>query len=410
MSLSLYIHIPFCRHRCAYCDFNTYTSLGELKETYATAVCAELAQVAGGEKRPFHTLFFGGGTPSLMSPESIGQILRAVETHFDPVGTPEITMEANPGTVDGAYLAAVRAAGVNRISFGVQSAIPGELALLEREHDFATAVAAVGLARAVGLDNFSLDLIYGLPGQTLDSWRESLLATLSLDPPHLSLYCLTIEPGTPMERWLHTGRINAPDPDLAADQYALACDLLGQQGYTHYEISNWAKPGYECAHNLTYWRDGEYLGLGAGAHGHAGGVRYSVVKQPRVYIRRLQTGEASAAGFSDAASGEDANGKRIMDFGSRVPGYPLSTAVAHHHPISRAEAMSDAVITQLRLLQEGLDQAAFAARFNQTLEEAFPGVVAQLAGWGLVREGENGRLFLTEKGYFLSNQVFYRFM
>lgn len=384
MSLSLYIHIPFCRHRCAYCDFNTYTSLGELKETYATAVCAELAQVAGGEKRPFHTLFFGGGTPSLMSPESIGQILRAVEAHFDAVGTPEITMEANPGTVDGAYLAAVRAAGVNRISFGVQSAIPGELALLEREHDFATAVAAVGLARAVGLDNFSLDLIYGLPGQTLNSWRESLLATLALDPPHLSLYCLTIEPGTPMERWLHTGRINAPDPDLAADQYALACDLLGQQGYTHYEISNWAKPGYECAHNLTYWRDGEYLGLGAGAHGHAGGVRYAVVKQPRVYIRRLQVEEAL--------------------------GYPLSTAVAHHHPISRAEAMSDAVITQLRLLQEGLDQAAFAARFGQTLEEAFPGVVAQLAGWGLVREGENGRLFLTEKGYFLSNQVFYRFM
>jgi oxygen-independent coproporphyrinogen III oxidase len=393
MSLSLYIHIPFCRHRCAYCDFNTYTSLGELKEAYATAVCAELAQVAGGEKRPFHTLFFGGGTPSLMSPQSIGQILRAVEANFTPVGAPEITMEANPGTVDEAYLAAVRAAGVNRISFGVQSAIPGELALLEREHDFATAVAAVGMARAVGLDNFSLDLIYGLPGQTLASWRESLLATLALDPPHLSLYCLTIEPGTPMQRWLHTGRINAPDPDLAADQYALACDLLGQHGYSHYEISNWAKPGAECAHNLTYWRDGEYLGLGAGAHGHAGGVRYAVVKQPRVYIRRLQGGEALAT-----------------DIGLRGPGYPLSTAVADHHSISHAEAMSDAVITQLRLLQEGLDLAAFAARFGQTLAEAFPGVVDQLAGWGLVKEGENGRLFLTEKAYFLSNQVFYRFM
>jgi oxygen-independent coproporphyrinogen III oxidase len=384
MELSLYIHIPFCRHRCAYCDFNTYTSLGELKEAYAAAVCAELAQVAGGEKRPFHTIFFGGGTPSLMSPQSIGQILRAVEAHFTPVGVPEITMEANPGTVDGAYLAAVAAAGVNRISFGVQSAIPGELALLEREHDFATAVAAVNMARAAGLNNFSLDLIYGLPGQTLATWRESLLATLALDPPHLSLYCLTIEPGTPMQRWLQTGQINAPDPDLAADQYALACELLGQHGYTHYEISNWAKPGCECAHNLTYWRDGEYLGLGAGAHGHAGGTRYSVVKQPRVYIRRLQEGVAR--------------------------GYPLSTAVAHQHPISREEAMSDAVITQLRLLQEGLDLAAFAARFGQTLEEVFPGVLAQLAGWGLVREGENGRLFLTEKAYFLSNQVFYRFM
>ncbi|MBP6805710.1 MAG: coproporphyrinogen III oxidase family protein, partial [Chloroflexi bacterium] len=226
MSLSLYIHIPFCGHRCAYCDFNTYTSLGELKGAYADAVCAELAQVAGGEKRPYHTIFFGGGTPSLMPPETIRQILQAVNAHFSPVGVPEITMEANPGTVDGAYLAAVAAAGVNRLSFGVQSAVASELALLERTHDFATAVQAVAMARAAGLSNFNLDLIYGLPGQTLASWRQSLDAVLALEPPHLSLYCLTIEPGTPMQRWLLNGRIQPPDPDLAADQYALACDLL----------------------------------------------------------------------------------------------------------------------------------------------------------------------------------------
>ena len=383
MSLSLYIHIPFCGHRCAYCDFNTYTSLGELKGAYADAVCAELAQVAGGEKRPYHTIFFGGGTPSLMPPETIRQILQAVNAHFSPVGVPEITMEANPGTVDGAYLTAVAAAGVNRLSFGVQSAVASELALLERTHDFATAVQAVAMARAAGLSNFNLDLIYGLPGQTLASWRESLDAVLALEPPHLSLYCLTIEPGTPMQRWLLNGRIQPPDPDLAADQYDLACDLLAQHGYDHYEISNWAKPGGECAHNLAYWRDGDYLGLGAGAHGHAGGVRYQVVKQPRVYIRRLAMGE--------------------------VRGYPLSTAVSDHHAISQDEAMTDAVITQLRLLQEGLDLAAFAARFGRTLDEAFPGTVAQLAGWDMLREA-NGRLYLTPKAYFLSNQVFYRFM
>lgn len=383
MSLSLYIHIPFCGHRCAYCDFNTYTSLGELKGAYADAVCAELAQVAGDEKRPYHTIFFGGGTPSLMPPETIRQILQAVNAYFSPVGVPEITMEANPGTVDGAYLTAVAAAGVNRLSFGVQSAVASELALLERTHDFATAVQAVAMARAAGLSNFNLDLIYGLPGQTLASWRESLEAVLALEPPHLSLYCLTIEPGTPMQRWLLNGRIQSPDPDLAADQYDLACDLLAQHGYDHYEISNWAKPGGECAHNLTYWRDGDYLGLGAGAHGHAGGVRYQVVKQPRVYIRRLEMQEAR--------------------------GYPLSTAVSDHHPISQDEAMTDAVITQLRLLQEGLDLAAFAARFGRTLDEAFPGTAAQLAAWGMVREA-NGRLYLTPKAYFLSNQVFYRFM
>ncbi|MBE2221488.1 MAG: radical SAM family heme chaperone HemW [Anaerolineae bacterium] len=417
--LSLYIHIPFCRHRCSYCDFNTYTSLGDLKRAYADGVCAEIERVALRQaqqalrqaqqalrqaqqplrqaqrtlslskrpldlpKRPFHTIFFGGGTPSLMPPDTISQILQTVARCFEPVGTPEITMEANPGTVDEAYLAAVAAAGVNRISFGVQSAVAAELALLEREHDFAAVVAAVKMARQVGLRNFNLDLIYGLPGQTLASWQRSIEAVLALEPPHFSLYCLTIEPGTPMQRWLENGRFQPPDPDLAADQYQLARELLAQHGYEHYEISNWAQPGRECLHNLTYWRDGEYLGIGAGAHGHAGGTRYANVKQPRVYLRRLE-----------------------MD--DELP-YPLTTAVADHHAITREEAMSDAVITQLRLLQEGMDLAAFATRFGQTLDEAFPGAVSQLLAWEMVKV-ENGRLYLTEKAYFLSNQVFYRFM
>lgn len=386
--LSLYLHIPFCQHRCAYCDFNTYTSLSNLRSAYAQALSAEVQQVGAvaqaqaAQQRPSHTLFFGGGTPSLMEPADLGLILAATRAAFPWTADVEITMEVNPGTVDQAYLTAVRRLGVNRLSFGVQSALASELALLERTHDFATAVAAVQMARAVGLANFSLDLIYGVPGQTLSSWQASLRAVLALEPPHLSLYCLTIEPGTPMQRWLENGRISPPDPDLAADQYELARTLLAQHGYVHYEISNWAQPGYECRHNLTYWRDGEYLGLGAGAHGHAAGTRYAVVRQPRVYIRRLQAGEAGA--------------------------FPLSAAVAQHHAISRAEAMSDAVITQLRLLQEGLDLAAFAARFGQPLDEAYPGQVAQLTEWGLL-EQRNGRLFLTPKAYFLSNQVFYRF-
>ncbi len=385
--LSLYVHIPFCRHRCAYCDFNTYTSLGDLQSAYAAALSAEVRQVGElavalyGGKRPSHTLFFGGGTPSLMTPADLGQILAATQAAFPWLAGAEITMEANPGTVDRAYLTAVRDLGINRISFGVQSAIPTELALLEREHDFATAVAAVQMARDVGLCNFSLDLIYGVPGQTLASWEASLRAALALKPPHLSLYCLTIEPGTPMMGWLRNGRIASPDPDLAADQYELACDLLGACGMEHYEISNWAKPGYACAHNLTYWRNQEYLGLGAGAHGYAAHTRYWVVKQPRVYVRRLASG---------------------------VPqGFPLSAAVAQSHRVGRAEAMSDTIITQLRLLQEGLDVAAFAARFGQTVQEAYGETLTQLLEWGLLEMG-NGRLRLTQKGYFLSNQVFYR--
>ncbi|MCA9925403.1 MAG: radical SAM family heme chaperone HemW [Anaerolineales bacterium] len=381
--LSLYLHIPFCRHRCAYCDFNTYTSLGDLKEAYADGLIKEIEQVSGEEKRPSHTIFFGGGTPSLMSPAALDKILKAVRFHFELTATTEITMEANPGTVNPDYLAAVRQAGINRISFGVQSVIPSELALLERAHNFAAVVEAVEMSRQAGIENINLDLIYGVPGQTLATWEESLRTILTLDPTHLSLYCLTIEPGTPMNRWLQNGRIQPPDPDLAADQYELAGDILAAHELVHYEISNWSKPGRQCEHNLTYWRNGEYLGLGAGAHGHAGGFRYQVVKQPRVYLRRL-------------AEGTPAH-------------YPLSTAVSDYHAIDRQEAMADTMITQLRLLQEGLDLAAFQQQFGHSLDEAYNGTASQLIEWGLLFIEDN-RLKLTKNGRFVSNQVFYRFM
>lgn len=383
--LALYLHIPFCRHRCSYCDFNTYTSLDSLKATYTDALCREIeivGQLAGG-KRPCHTIFFGGGTPSLMPPAMLGQILQTIRRHFNLDDDAEITMEANPGTVDLAYFTAVHQLGTNRISLGVQTAVASELALLEREHNFTDAVAAVTAAREAGFTNFSLDLIYGVPGQTLASWEKSLRAVLALEPPHLSLYCLTIEPGTPLNRWLGNGRIQPPDPDLAADQYELACQILAEQGFAHYEISNWARSGQECRHNLVYWRNQEYLGLGAGAHGSANGWRYENVKQPRVYIRRM----------SGKAAGP----------------FPLSPAAAAHHTVDQAEAMSDTIITQLRLLQEGLDLAAFEARFGQSLDDAFDGTMSQLVNWGLLVVG-NGRVRLTQKGRFLSNQVFYRFM
>lgn len=386
--LSLYLHIPFCSHRCAYCDFNTYTTLGDLKETYAAALCREIEQAgqlaaAAGKQRPLHTVFFGGGTPSLMPPDALRAILQAVRRSFGLTPTAEITLEANPDTVDRPYLAALRDMGVNRLSFGVQSALPDELALLERSHDFATVERAVVWARAAGFDSFNLDLIYGLPHQTVASWRQSLDAVLALAPPHLSLYCLTIEPGTPMARWLRNGRIPPPDPDTAADQYEAAMARLADHGFVHYEISNWAQPGHECRHNLTYWRNQEYLGLGAGAHGHAGGYRYAVVKQPRAYIRRMHTGAPHR--------------------------YPLTAAVAESHSVARDEAMSDTVITQLRLLEEGLDLDGFAARFGQPLDTAYDGLVTQLTQWGLL-QANNGRLRLTENGRFVSNQVFYRFM
>ena len=255
---------------------------------------------------------------------------------------------------------------------------------LEREHDFETVVNAMRMARQAGINNLNMDLIYGVPGQTLQTWEESVRTLLELSPTHLSLYCLTIEPGTPMQRWLNNGRIQLPDPDLAADQYELACQILAEHGYDHYEISNWSLPGKPCEHNLTYWRNGEYLGLGAGAHGHANNIRYHIVKQPRVYIRRLLESEVATE-------------------------YPLSTAVAESYHQSQKEAMSDTVMTQMRLLDEGLDMAAFAAHFRQPIDAVYGQTIAELMDWGLVQK-KNGRLLLTQKGWFLSNQVFYRFM
>lgn len=385
-SLSLYLHIPFCRHRCAYCDFNTYTGLDDLKEAYAQALAYEIGQVAAAaaeERPPVHTVFFGGGTPSLLSPASLEHIMQGVRRRFNLLPDAEISLEANPGTVDAAYLASLRSLGINRLSLGMQSANQAELTLLEREHDFRSVADAVSLARAAGFDNLSLDLIYGLPDQTLDAWEHSVRAALSLAPDHLSLYCLTIEQGTPMHRWLQQGQIAAPDPDLAADQYELACSLLDAGGWEHYEISNWARPGRACRHNLTYWRNGDYLGLGAGAHGHAAGYRYAVVRQPRVYLRRLREG--------------------------RPDHFPLSAAVAHAHRLGEDEAMADTIITQLRLLQEGVDQVAFRQRFGRDLRDVYGDTVDQLLCWDLLHEAGD-RLLLTRRGRFLSNQVFYRFM
>ncbi|MDX1413168.1 MAG: radical SAM family heme chaperone HemW [Candidatus Promineifilaceae bacterium] len=386
--LSLYLHIPFCRHRCAYCDFNTYTTVNDLQEAYVAALVKEIRQVAlladsAGQLRPLQTLYFGGGTPSLLPVKALQSILQCTAETFGHAANVEITLEANPEFIERGYLEGLRGIGVNRLSFGVQSAHAQELTLLERGHDFQTAVEVVNLARQVGFHNINLDLIYGLPDQHLSSWTKSVEAVLNLEPTHLSLYCLTIEPGTPMNRWLENGRINAPDPDLTADQYQLACQLLASQGFQHYEISNWSLPGYECRHNLAYWRNQEYLGLGAGAHGQAARYRYWVVKQPRVYIRRMETGAAVE--------------------------YPLSAAAADSHDVNGREAMSDTVITQLRLLDEGLDMKAFAAKFGQSLDNAFDGQVIQLTEWGLL-EQRGDRLLLTERGRFISNQVFYRFM
>ncbi|RME06628.1 MAG: radical SAM family heme chaperone HemW [Anaerolineae bacterium] len=385
-SYSLYLHIPFCRHRCAYCDFNTYAGLEALIPAYAQALCREMAflRQAAGERPPIHTLFLGGGTPSLLPITALETILQAAHTHFSWHAPLEITLEANPGTLDRDYLRAAYAVGVNRLSLGMQSAQPEELRFLERQHDFGDVIQAVEWARRAGFENLSLDLIYGLPEQSLARWEQSLSRALDLQPEHISLYALTLEHGTPLSHWVDRGLVPLPDADRAAEMYELACERLDKAGFEQYEISNWARPGHACRHNLQYWRNLPYLGLGAGAHGFAAGYRTVAVRASTAYIERLQNAGAPSV-------------------------FPRTPATAEAIPVDRATEMSETLIMGLRLTQEGVSLQRFEQRFGQRLEEHYSAPIRRLRRAGLL-EWHAEALRLTPRGRLLGNRVFMEFV
>ena len=386
---AVYLHIPFCVHRCGYCDFNTYAGLDELIPAYTAALRREIALVgqAAGERLPVHTIFFGGGTPSLLSGAQLEAILHSLEDAFDWQPGIEITLEANPGTVSLASLREMRRLGLNRLSLGMQSAHPGELRLLERQHDYPEVTRAVAAARRAGFDNLNLDLIFGLPEQELSTWQNSLELALGLHPEHLSLYALTLEHGTPLKRWASRGLIPEPDPDLAAEMYEWADGRLAAAGYEQYEISNWSIAQQPCRHNLQYWRGLPYLGLGAGAHGYAAGVRTANVLAPAAYIARLDNSSAHE--------------------------FPRTLATASLTPVDRQAEIGETMMMGLRLTQEGVSEADFQARFGQSLEALFASEIKELQGYGLlewVGETPQRRLRLTSRGRLLGNQVFMRFI
>jgi oxygen-independent coproporphyrinogen-3 oxidase len=391
-SLSLYIHIPFCRHRCAYCDFNTYAGLDEYIPDYIEALCAEIGLVAAraGERLRAHTLFFGGGTPSLLPAASVEKVLGACRRHFDLLPEAEISLEANPGTVTREWLAEVRASGVNRISFGMQSAHPGDLRILERQHDAIDVIRAVEWSRQEGFENLSMDLIFGIPAQDLQRWIESLDFALRLNPEHLSLYSLTIESGTPFKRWVERGLVGMPDEDLAADMYEEACQRLDQAGYAHYEISNWARRDrggdYRCQHNLQYWLMDPYLGFGAGAHGYAAHTRTANVRGVKAYIHRCAVDE-----------------KRP---------FPAGPAADTLMPLDRWIEMQEMMMVGLRLLEDGVSAADFQQRFGLSMKDAFGRQIAGLIQVGLLEWAGEGqeRLRLTRHGWLLGNRVFREFI
>jgi len=289
----VYVHIPFCAARCGYCDFATWTDRDHLIEAYVAACVTDLSQrSARGEAPMATTVFFGGGTPSLLAPDLLVRILDAIPRTHDA----EVTVECNPDSVDPAKLAAYRAAGVTRLSFGVQSLRPHVLAALDRTHDPANVERAVRWTRDAGFETFNLDLIYGTAGESLADWEATLDGVLALDPPHVSAYALTVEPGTPLGRAVAAGRAVAPDDDDQAGKYAVTDERLSAAGLEWYEISNWARPGHECRHNLVYWTGGDYLPIGAAAHGHRRGRRWWNVRTPERYIALVDAGGDPEAG------------------------------------------------------------------------------------------------------------------
>ncbi|WP_426624078.1 radical SAM family heme chaperone HemW [Leifsonia sp. McL0607] len=301
----VYLHVPFCRVRCGYCDFNTYTATelrGVAQSEYAghavreVAFAAEALERSGVPAREVSTVFFGGGTPTLLPPDDLGSMLGGVRDAWGIAAGAEVTTEANPDSVVADDLRRLAEAGFTRVSFGMQSAVPSVLATLERTHDPERIPLVVRWAREAGLQ-VSLDLIYGTPGETLDDWSRSLDAALACEPDHVSAYALIVEPGTKLARQIRSGAVQEPDDDLEADMYELAEARLAAAGYGWYEVSNWATDdAHRSRHNLAYWLGHDWWGVGPGAHSHVGGVRWWNVKHPAAYAQRVLAGESPAAG------------------------------------------------------------------------------------------------------------------
>ncbi|MBN2086577.1 MAG: radical SAM family heme chaperone HemW [Anaerolineales bacterium] len=400
----LYFHFPFCLRRCRYCDFySTERKLARIP-AYVRALMREIEWTgAAGGSPCADSVFFGGGTPSLLEPGQLGRVLDRIRKSFRLDPQAEITLEANPGTVDRARLAAFRAAGVNRLSLGIQSADDGELRMLGRIHTYAEAEQACRDARRAGFANISLDLIYGLPGQTEAAWTHTLERALALGPEHLSLYALTLERGTELARAVRRGALPAPEDDAAAEMYERAEEMLAAAGYRHYEISNWARdaspaagaesadlcvPGFParaCRHNLRYWLIRPYLGFGAGAHGCAAGKRYANIRSVEKFIDRIRTGTPRR--------------------------FPLTPAASRSSAHTREDELREAMWLGLRLTEAGVSREAYRSRFGEDYCVRFRKEIDSSITDGLLEWTRNGEaLRLTPRGRLLGNRVFQLFV
>lgn len=391
--VSIYVHIPFCERRCLYCDFVTEAGKSHLIPVYLAALSREVEEVAQGfpASTRIHTIYLGGGTPSLLSAIGIKTVLEEIRRFFPVLDDAEVTLEMNPGTVKPAYLENLRNSGVNRLSIGMQSAIDKELQTLGRIHNYSKFLETFTTAKQVGFDNLSADLIYGIPGQSLHSWEESLQKLLDLYPSHASLYSLTIENGSPFAKMVEEGKLTEPENDLLADMYELASEIFEKTGFTQYEISNWAiqkqDGSINCSrHNLQYWRNLPYLGFGTGAHGCMNGIRTANNTSLEEYIHRSNT--------------------------QVIEKFPKSYATAEWRNINQYEQMQDTMMLGLRLIQEGVSACDFFARFGVEIREIFGRQIDQLVDQGLIEELGDDRktIRLTKRGRLLGNRVFMNFV
>jgi oxygen-independent coproporphyrinogen-3 oxidase len=370
----IYVHVPFCRHICPYCDFNTYADQELLIPSYVDALVDEIRLAADlYPTTAAPTLFFGGGTPSLLAPAQVARIVDVVRQAFGLRDDAEISLEANPESLTPDYLRDLRAAGVNRLSLGMQSLQRAGLRVLGRGHTAATAEAAMRSARDAGFDNVSLDFIFGWPGQTAADWENDLRSILDWHPEHVSLYSLIVEPGTPMHAAVQRQILVPVDDDTVADFYDRARDQLGAAGWEHYEVANWARePRFRSRHNQLYWQNGAYAGIGAGAYGTLGGVRASNVLQPAKYVEAVRRGELPRA---------------------------LVESIAPN------TAMGETMMLGLRLLVDGVSARDFDARHGAGLLARYAEPIARFSNAGLLEWHAGNRLRLTSAGVLLANEV-----
>ncbi|MCL6516340.1 radical SAM family heme chaperone HemW [Alicyclobacillus sp.] len=372
---ALYVHIPFCASRCHYCDFTTYVAPRPVMDAYVHHLAEEFRLIGAVATEPLRSVFFGGGTPTQLSVRQLDAVFEALHRHFRLADGAEVTMEANPGTVDAKKLQRLREAGVNRLSFGAQTFNDALLLAIGRLHDADTIRRSVALAQAAGFTQLNLDLMFGLPDQTLDDVRESVREVVRLGVPHVSAYWLKVEPGTPFARWQEAGLLPLPGEDLEADMYDLVREELSAAGYLHYEVSNFARPGFEARHNLVYWRNEPYFAAGVGAHGYAFGERYENVTELPAYASHLSAG--------------------------RRP-------VAAAHRVSPAESAENTVMLGLRL-RRGVEASRFLSRHGARLEEVFGGVIPPLVQRGLLA-WDGDRLHVTEEAWPVANLAFEPFV